>query len=69
MKSARRGSSCCKTVEVDTINVFAVQWLDNRPVTLLSTFAATDPVQEVDRFDKAKKIENKIQNTSYCFGL
>ena len=37
-------------------NISAVKWYDNRPVTLLLSFAATEPVQTIRRWDKANKI-------------
>lgn len=40
---------------VDGIPVTAVQWKDNRMVTLLSTFVGKEPVSEVQRYDKKLK--------------
>ena len=33
----------------------SVLWLDNKAVTLLSTYMGSSPVQEVKRFDKKEK--------------
>jgi hypothetical protein len=36
-------------------NICAVKWYDNRAVTLVSSFAGPEPVQEIQRWDKATK--------------
>ena len=45
---------------MDGINVYAVQWIDNKPVTLLSTFKAAEPLSEVTRYDKVKKSKTQV---------
>ena len=40
-------------------NIVAVKWLDNREVTLLSSYAAIEPLDEVKRFDSKEK--NRLQ--------
>ena len=36
-------------------NIVAVKWLDNKEVTLLSSYAAIEPLDEVKRFDSKEK--------------
>lgn len=36
-------------------NICAVKWYDNRAVTLVSSFAGPEPVQEIQHWDKAAK--------------
>ncbi|XP_059184818.1 piggyBac transposable element-derived protein 3-like [Centropristis striata] len=36
-------------------NICAVKWYDNRAVTLVSSFAGPEPVQEIQRWDKVTK--------------
>jgi len=36
-------------------NICAVKWYDNRAVTLVSSFAGIDPVQKIQRWNKATK--------------
>ncbi|XP_038136316.1 piggyBac transposable element-derived protein 3-like [Cyprinodon tularosa] len=38
-----------------THNICAVKWYDNRAVTLVSSFTGPEPVQEIQRWDKATK--------------
>ncbi|XP_038153120.1 piggyBac transposable element-derived protein 3-like isoform X1 [Cyprinodon tularosa] len=38
-----------------THNICAVKWYDDRAVTLVSSFAGPEPVQEIQRWDKATK--------------
>ncbi|XP_064461695.1 piggyBac transposable element-derived protein 3-like [Ornithodoros turicata] len=52
LKSAGRGSFHEKTASHDGVPFHAVTWFDNRSVSFLSTFVATDPVEDVRRYDK-----------------
>ncbi|GAA6106724.1 piggyBac transposable element-derived protein 3-like [Tachysurus ichikawai] len=36
-------------------NICTVKWYDNRAVTLVSSFAGPEPVQKLQRWDKATK--------------
>lgn len=55
MKSKNRGTiyECIATIQSE--NIVAVLWKDNKLVTLLSTFAGMNPIQEVKRFSKKEK--------------
>ena len=50
-----RGSYQEKSTVVDACEVHAVKWMDNRSVTLLSTFASAEPLNECKRYDKKEK--------------
>lgn len=54
MKKKQRGFSSECLTQVDGIPVTAVQWKDNKTVSLLSTFVGKEPTTEVQRFDKKK---------------
>uniref|UniRef100_A0A671TTC3 PiggyBac transposable element-derived protein domain-containing protein n=1 Tax=Sparus aurata TaxID=8175 RepID=A0A671TTC3_SPAAU len=55
MKAKGRGTHEEKMASHNGVNLFAVKWFDNRPVTLLSTFVAAKPTTQVLRWDKKKK--------------
>ena len=59
-----RGMSVSKCTVVDGIEVTAVKWLDNRSVTLASTFVGSEPKSDVERFDRLSK--KKIQVEAPC---
>lgn len=42
-------------------NISAVKWYDNRAVTLVSSFAGTEPVQKIQRWDKANKTYIEVE--------
>ncbi|KAG7279475.1 hypothetical protein CRUP_035861 [Coryphaenoides rupestris] len=42
-------------------NSSAVKWYDNRAVTLVSSFAGTEPVQKIQRWDKANKTYIEVE--------
>ena len=44
--------------------MYAVQWIDNKPVTLLSTYCAVDPLCELERFDKRNRSVVKVPTPS-----
>ncbi|KAM4623623.1 piggyBac transposable element-derived protein 2-like [Polymixia lowei] len=54
MKAKGRGTHQEKMTR-HGVNLWAVKWFDNRPVTLLSTFVAANPTTVVQRWDKKKK--------------
>jgi len=45
---------------VDGIEISAVRWHDNRAVTLLSTYAGSEPVSEVTRWKNKAKTHEKV---------
>ncbi|XP_051285283.1 piggyBac transposable element-derived protein 2-like [Dicentrarchus labrax] len=55
MKAKGRGTHEEKMTTHNGVNLWAVKWFDNRPVTLLSTFVAANPTTQVLRWDKKKK--------------
>ncbi|KAJ8349477.1 hypothetical protein SKAU_G00246070 [Synaphobranchus kaupii] len=52
MKAKGRGTHQEKMTTHNGVNLWAVKWFDNRPVTLLSTFVAAHPTTEVQRSKK-----------------
>ena len=50
-----RGTYVCKVQKQQNINLFATQWWDNKPVTLLSTFVSASPEGNVKRYDRANQ--------------
>nr|XP_037279846.1 solute carrier family 13 member 2-like [Rhipicephalus microplus] len=52
LKKKGRGSYMEMATTFEGVSLRAVKWFDNRPVTLLSTFASASPEQAVKRFDK-----------------
>lgn len=55
MKSKERGEVYECTATVQNENIVAVLRKDNKMVTLLSTFAGLDSIEEVKRFSKREK--------------
>ena len=55
-----RGSVIMKSGIFEGVKLNVVKWSDNKSVTLLSTFAAIDPVKEVQRWDR--KLMQNINN-------
>ena len=47
-----RGSYVVKTITLQGVTLYATQWFDNKPVTLLIPFCAANPETEVQRFDR-----------------
>ena len=52
LKAKRRGTFEEKTTVVDNIKLRATVWLDNRAVTLLTTFVPANHAQQVERYDR-----------------
>ena len=50
-----RGTYVCKVQKQQNITLFATQWWDNKPVTLLSTFISGSPEGSVKRYDRANQ--------------
>lgn len=61
LKQMGRGSIDEKTALVDGIKISAVRWHDNKAVTLLSTYAGSDPVSEVVRWNRKTKSYEKVK--------
>ena len=54
-----RGTMTLQTATVHGVELRGVKWFDNRGVTLLSSYAATEPFTNVQRFDR--KLARHIQ--------
>ncbi len=59
-RSPPRGTHLTKCMKIQGVDLFATQWLDNKPVTLLSTFVASTPEIAVSRFDRQSKDFNSV---------
>ncbi|KAH8022894.1 hypothetical protein HPB51_006252 [Rhipicephalus microplus] len=60
LKKKGRGSYMEMATTFEGVSLRAVKWFDNRPVTLLSTFASASPEQAVKRFDKKTRTTNTV---------
>jgi len=60
MKRIGRGAIDEKIAVVDGIEISAVRWHDNRSVTLLSTYAGSEPVSEATRWNNKTKTHEKV---------
>ena len=49
-----RGWYSTKTLKIQDVNLYATQWFDNKPVTLLSSFWSPEQEGSVQRFDRNK---------------
>uniref|UniRef100_A0A2H1VR69 SFRICE_028309 n=1 Tax=Spodoptera frugiperda TaxID=7108 RepID=A0A2H1VR69_SPOFR len=54
-RTVPRGHHEEQVANVDGIDISAVVWKDNKPVTLLSTYTGAMPVTTISRYDKATK--------------
>jgi hypothetical protein len=50
-----RGTFIEAVTSIEGIDVAIILWMDNKPVTLMSTFVSQDPLEEVQRFDRKKR--------------
>ena len=55
-----RGTFEVKAALVDGVDVYAIRWMDNRYVHLLSTFCTSLPVAELNRFDRKRRQYIKV---------
>ncbi|KAH8032436.1 hypothetical protein HPB51_025205 [Rhipicephalus microplus] len=62
LKKKGRGSYVEMATTFEGVSLRAVKWFDNRPVTLLSTFASASPEQAVKRFDKKTRTTSGFSN-------
>lgn len=60
MKKRGRGSHIENTAHVNGVDIRAVQWYDNRIVSLVSTFSGTYPITKVKRFFKSENCKKEI---------
>ena len=44
-----------KEVSVDGAKLLVIKWIDNRSVTVLSSFDSVEPMETVKRYDKKEK--------------
>jgi len=61
LKKEGRGAIDEKTVVIDGVHLSAVRWHDNKAVTLLSTFAGSEPISEVSRWNNKSKCRETVQ--------
>lgn len=54
-KQVPRGSYVEFTTHVDGVDIASVSWKDNKQVVLLSTYVGAEPVESIERYDKAEK--------------
>lgn len=59
-KKMERGSSVEAVAIMENGPVVAVSWKDNKSVNLLSTFAGTQPMGKVKRYDRSKKTHVQV---------
>ncbi|CAG4988189.1 unnamed protein product [Parnassius apollo] len=59
-KSVPRGSYEEQMTSFEGVDLTAVSWKDNKPVTFLSSYVGAEPVSLVERFDKVNKTRIKI---------
>ncbi|KAF3847290.1 hypothetical protein F7725_020318 [Dissostichus mawsoni] len=64
VKLLDRGIHYVGTARQANHNICAVKWYDSRAVTLVSSFAGPDPVQNIQRWDKANKTYVEIERPS-----
>ena len=57
LRKKRRGSMEIKLASEDNIELRVIKWFDNRPVTMLTTFEAVEPIKQVRRWDKKDRKE------------
>lgn len=60
LKKEPRGSINEYVAEFEGCELYNVSWKDNKTVIMLSTFAGTNPVREVKRFDRKEKCHKKV---------
>ncbi|KAJ8409938.1 hypothetical protein AAFF_G00209790 [Aldrovandia affinis] len=60
LKRAGRGSFEEKMAMVAETTLRVVKWYDNHSVTLLSDYTGANPVTEVDRWDRKRKVIIKV---------
>ncbi|MPC56634.1 PiggyBac transposable element-derived protein 3 [Portunus trituberculatus] len=55
MKKSGRGTSVIQVTEMDAVELRVVKWYDNRGVTLLTNYAAVEPLSTIKRWDSKGK--------------
>lgn len=61
MKALGRGAILEKSTKVGSTNIRAVQWYDNKVVTLASSYCGTEPVSKVKRFFKSENCKKEVE--------
>ncbi|KAM4567260.1 piggyBac transposable element-derived protein 3-like [Odontesthes bonariensis] len=61
LKRRGRGAFEERETLVNGVSLRAVKWFDNRPVTLLSSFASASPTTAVERWDKKNKTTVEVK--------
>ena len=60
MKKRGRGAHVEKVAQVGNVELSAVRWYDNRPVTVLSKFVGAEPLTDVKRWSRADSEEKQV---------
>jgi hypothetical protein len=60
MKKLGRGAVDEKVACIEGIDITSVRWYDNKAVTLLSTYAGTEPISEVTRWNSKQLVHEKV---------
>lgn len=55
LKKEKRGTSFEYVANINSVDISAIVWKDNKIVTLLSTFAGQQPIDQAKRFDRKLK--------------
>ena len=60
MREKRRGSTEMKSCKINGSELRVIRWLDNRPVTILTTYEAVQPSTNAKRWDRKNKVEIQV---------
>jgi len=55
-----RGAYEEKVTSVDGVQLSAVRWFDNRPISFLSAFVGVQPVSEIKRYNRVRNEEQQV---------
>ena len=61
LKDQGRGSYEMKEASVVSVKQLAIKWIDNRSVTVLSSFDSVEPMKSVKWYDKEEKKLIEVQ--------
>lgn len=61
LKDQGRGSYEMKEASVVSVKQLAIKWIDNRSVTVLSSFDSVEPMKSVKWYDKEEKKFIEVQ--------
>ena len=64
MRRQGRGTTCLQTTTINGVELRATKWFDNRGVVLLSTYAAVEPTNQIERFNRKLRRKHQISCTT-----